>query len=96
MSWWRSRLLPWACSSRAPCLKETARQSLALFGDKHLDPPGEMPGLFKDVKDLKYLVYRGLWLVAGGLSVGGFFIGTGLTTLGLLIEWSKRWGVVTK
>jgi len=69
---------------------ETARQSLALFGDKHLDPPGEIPGLLKDVKDLKYLVYRGLWLVAGGLSVGGFFIGTGLAILGLLIEWSRR------
>ena len=63
--------------------KETSRQSIALFGDKHLDPPGRTPGLLNDVYDLKVMVYRAQWTIVGGMSVCTFF----LTLLGLVIAY---------
>lgn len=67
-----------------------SRLEQAVFGDTHMDPPGDNMGLLHDVKTLKMMVWRSVWIVAGGLSVGGFFIGTAIAIVGLLIQYAKK------
>lgn len=63
--------------------KETSRQSSALFGDKHLSPPGDTPGLLKDVRELKFMVFQAKWTIVGAVTVCTSL----LTVLGLVIAW---------
>jgi hypothetical protein len=58
----------------------------ALFGDERQ----ELPGIVSDVRFLKTNFWRGIWTVAGGMAVGGFFIAAAATVFGLWIEYSKH------
>lgn len=66
--------------------KKQDRQELALFGDKHLDPPGDNPGLIKDVRGLKFVIFRATWAICGVVGFCTFL----LTLLGFYIEYSKH------
>jgi len=62
--------------------QEMARQSRALFGDPSL----QTQGLVSDVRELKLIIYRGIWTISGGAALGGFLV----LLLGLYLDWAKN------
>jgi hypothetical protein len=64
-------------------LREIAKlQSIALFGNKDL----QQPGLVKDMRDTRIILYRGIWTISGAFSFGGILI----ALAGLWLEWEKH------